>query len=175
MGSSPPQCSPLLSSRAGQLDISPRSPSLLELIYEPQETERAWEILRDHWAVRSDNVGWKSFLKEDPTEFQDLPLVWEEDSPVPAWLTGTYVRWCHHVTMVREVVTDNWDLHRNGPAQISFGSPRRILTSWLDGFAKLHSFKELLSARTTFDWHGRHAVTVKKSLSFPNRLIQMIS
>ena len=77
--------------------------------------------------MQSDNVGWQSFLKEDPTEFHDIPLVWEEDSPVPAWLSGTYVR--------------------NGPAQISFGSPRRILTSWLDGFAKLHSFKELL---TTF-------------------------
>ena len=25
--------------------------------------------------------------------------------------------------------------------QISFGSTRRIMTSWLDGFAKLHSFK----------------------------------
>ena len=35
---------------------------------------------------------------------------------------------------------------RNGPAQISFGSSRRILTSWLEGFAKLHSFKELLTA-----------------------------
>ena len=82
--------------------------------------------------MESDNVGWKSFLKEDPTEFHDIPLVWEEDSPVPAWLTGTYVR--------------------NGPAQISFGSPRRILTSWLDGFAKLHSFKELLTVQTTFGW-----------------------
>ena len=30
---------------------------------------------------------------------------------------------------------------RNGPAQLSFGSERRHLTSWLDGFAKLHSFK----------------------------------
>ena len=42
--------------------------------------------------MESDNVGWKSFLKEDPTEFHDIPLVWEEGSPVPAWLTGTYVR-----------------------------------------------------------------------------------
>merc|ERR1711936_525017 len=71
--------------------------------------------------VGSDNVGWKSFLKEDPTEFHDIPLVWEDKTPVPDWLSGTYVR--------------------NGPAQISFGSPWRILTSWLDGFAKLHSFK----------------------------------
>jgi len=68
-----------------------------------------------------DNVGWKSFLKEDPTEFHDIPLVWEGENTVPEWLSGTYVR--------------------NGPAQISFGSSRRVMTSWLDGFAKLHSFK----------------------------------
>ena len=59
---------------------------------------------------------------------------------MPTWLSGTYVR--------------------NGPAQIrfssvkklshggyiiiiilSFGSSRRVLASWLEGFAKLHSFK----------------------------------
>ena len=85
-----------------------------------------------------DNVGWRSFLQENTQEFQDLPLAWQGDTQVPAWLSGTYVR--------------------NGPAQvgvciisdktvnclllqISFGSKRRVLTSWLDGFAKLHSFK----------------------------------
>ena len=68
-----------------------------------------------------ENVGWKSYLKEDPTEFHDIPLKWEESTPVPSWLSGTYVR--------------------NGPGQISFGSSRRVLTSWLEGFAKVHSFK----------------------------------
>ena len=71
--------------------------------------------------VSPENVGWKSFLAEDPTEFHDIPLVWEDTTTVPSWLSGTYVR--------------------NGPGQISFGSPRRVLTSWLEGFAKLHSFK----------------------------------
>ena len=71
--------------------------------------------------VQSDNVGWETFLKEDPTEFHDIPLVWEEEAKVPDWLSGTYVR--------------------NGPAQLSFASSKRVLTSWLDGFAKLHSFK----------------------------------
>ena len=71
--------------------------------------------------VHSENVGWKSYLAEDPTEFHDIPLVCEDPTPVPSWLSGTYVR--------------------NGPGQISFGSPRRVLTSWLEGFAKLHSFK----------------------------------
>jgi len=78
-------------------------------------------VLLSSHLVLPDNVGWKSFLKEDSTEFHDIALVWEEETQLPAWLSGTYVR--------------------NGPAQISFGSPRRILTSWLDGFGKLHSFK----------------------------------
>jgi len=67
------------------------------------------------------NVGWKSFLRENPTEFHDLPLTWHTKAHVPDWLSGTYVR--------------------NGPAQISFGSERRHMSSWLEGFAKLHSFK----------------------------------
>ena len=54
----------------------------------------------------SDNVGWKGYLKENPTEFQDIPLKWEEKTTIPDWLSGTYVR--------------------NGPAQISFGSSRRF-------------------------------------------------
>jgi len=69
-----------------------------------------------------ENVGWKDYFTENPTEFHDIPLVWaNEKTNVPSWLSGTYVR--------------------NGPAQISFGSSRRIMTSWLEGFAKLHSFK----------------------------------
>ena len=39
-----------------------------------------------------ENVGWKSFLKEDPTEFHDIPLVWEDGNSVPEWLSGTYIR-----------------------------------------------------------------------------------
>jgi len=69
----------------------------------------------------SENVGWKKYFVENPTEFHDIPLVWQGKTPVPEWISGTYVR--------------------NGPAQISFGSEKRVLTSWLDGFAKLHSFK----------------------------------
>ena len=38
------------------------------------------------------NVGWKGYLTENPTEFHDLPLSWEQDTPVPSWLSGTYVR-----------------------------------------------------------------------------------
>ena len=46
------------------------------------------------------NVGWKSYLQENPTEFHDLLLKWEEKTDsVPSWLSGTYVR--------------------NGPAQVT--------------------------------------------------------
>jgi len=88
----------------------------------------------------SDNVGWKKYFIDNPTEFHDLPLVWEDDTPVPDWLSGTYVR--------------------NGPAQISFGSERRVLTSWLDGFAKLHSFK----------FSGSQVLFSGKMLESPNYL-----
>jgi len=87
-----------------------------------------------------DNVGWKKYFVENPTEFHDIPLSWESDNPVPSWLSGTYVR--------------------NGPAQISFGSERRILTSWLDGFAKLHSFK----------FSGSQVLFSGKMLESPNYL-----
>jgi len=72
--------------------------------------------------VTCDNVGWKSYFTEDSSEFHDLPLAWEDGTRVPDWLGGTYVR--------------------NGPAVLGFdGNPRRRFTSWLDGWAKLHSFK----------------------------------
>ena len=51
--------------------------------------------------VKSDNVGWKSYLVENPTEFHDIPLIWESGNltKVPNWLSGIYVR--------------------NGPAQVN--------------------------------------------------------
>ena len=50
----------------------------------------------------ADNVGWKEFFKENPTEFHDLPLNWEKgkSTSVPDWITGVFVR--------------------NGPAQVIF-------------------------------------------------------
>jgi len=72
--------------------------------------------------ARSDNIGWKGYFVESPQEFHDIPLVWESgNTTVPSWLTGIFVK--------------------NGPAQHTFGSPKKHLSSWLDGFAKLHSFK----------------------------------
>ena len=79
-----------------------------------------------HFAV-GENAGWKTYLTDNPTEFHDLLLTWENNDKrghpkeIPEWLSGTYVR--------------------NGPAQIRFQSERRVLNSWLEGFAKLHSFK----------------------------------
>eukprot|EP00092_Neocalanus_flemingeri_P065782 GFUD01080056.1.p1 GENE.GFUD01080056.1~~GFUD01080056.1.p1 ORF type:complete len:543 (+),score=150.85 GFUD01080056.1:194-1822(+) len=87
-----------------------------------------------------ENVGWKKYFAEETSEFHDIPLTWEDPTPVPDWLSGTYVR--------------------NGPAQISFGSERRVLTSWLDGFAKLHSFK----------FSGSQVLFSGKMLESPNYL-----
>ena len=49
---------------------------------------------------RADNVGWRSYFTENPTEFHDLLLDWEEDTTIPDWISGTYVK--------------------NGPAQVTF-------------------------------------------------------
>ena len=45
-------------------------------------------------SVLTENVGWKSYLTENPTEFHDIPLVWEKgnSTTVPNWLTGIYAR-----------------------------------------------------------------------------------
>ena len=87
-----------------------------------------------------ENVGWQKYFEEETSEFHDIPLSWEDNTRVPDWLSGTYVR--------------------NGPAQISFGSERRVLTSWLDGFAKLHSFK----------FSGSQVLFSGKMLESPNYL-----
>jgi len=66
--------------------------------------------------------GWAKYFEENPTEFHDLPLTWENGATaIPDWLGGTFVR--------------------NGPAQLNFGTNKHKLGSWLDGYAKLHSFK----------------------------------
>ena len=45
-------------------------------------------------SVSAENVGWKSYLDENPTEFHDLPLTWEngDQTQVPSWLSGVFVR-----------------------------------------------------------------------------------
>jgi len=74
-------------------------------------------------AINCDNVGWNTTFIENNEEFHNLLLHWEmgDQTNVPTWLSGVYIR--------------------NGPAQMTFGSDKRKLSSWLDGFAKLHSFK----------------------------------
>ena len=44
--------------------------------------------------ANADNVGWKSYFVENPTEFHNIPLTWESgnQSSVPSWLSGVYVR-----------------------------------------------------------------------------------
>ena len=58
----------------------------------------------------AENVGWKSYFVENPTEFHDIPLSWESgnQTSVPSWLSGIYVR--------------------NGPAQVLLISLLDILS-----------------------------------------------
>ena len=44
--------------------------------------------------ANADNVGWKSYFVENPTEFHNIPLSWESgnQTAVPSWLSGVYVR-----------------------------------------------------------------------------------
>ena len=52
--------------------------------------------------AKSENVGWKSYFEENPTEFHDILLKWEggNEANIPSWLSGVYIR--------------------NGPAQVLF-------------------------------------------------------
>jgi len=88
----------------------------------------------------SDNVGWKAFFTENIEEFHDIPLEWEQETPIPAYVTGTFVR--------------------NGAARLSFGSEKRVLSSWLEGWAKIHSFK----------FNGSRVLYSGKMLEPPNYL-----
>ena len=44
--------------------------------------------------VQSENVGWKSYFVENPTEFHDILLTWEKgnETKIPSWLSGVYIR-----------------------------------------------------------------------------------
>ena len=44
--------------------------------------------------AHAENVGWQKYFTENPTEFHDLPLKWENGNQtnVPSWLSGVYVR-----------------------------------------------------------------------------------
>ena len=64
------------------------------------------------------NVGWNRFLDDEPTEFHNLPLWWERDTPVPAWLRGSYIK--------------------NGPSQKRFGTEDRWYAQYMDSWAKLN-------------------------------------
>ena len=76
-------------------------------------------ILKYLWMVifpsilMADNVGWKSYLTENPTEFHDIPLTWESgnQTKVPNWLSGIYVR--------------------NGPAQVK---PKKSIGSTIKNY-----------------------------------------
>ena len=79
--------------------------------------------IRPNTWCEAQTVGWKSYVQQEISEYIDVPVKWESDCPtdaVPSWLKGQLVK--------------------NGPGRSDFGG-ERVHTSWMDGFAKLHSFK----------------------------------
>ena len=67
---------------------------------------------------KASNVGWEKFLSDEPTEFHNLPLTWEEEAPLPNWLVGSYVK--------------------NGPSQKRFGTEERWYSQYMDSWGKLN-------------------------------------
>lgn len=65
------------------------------------------------------NKGWAEFLEDETSQFHDLPLAWEQEGGVPAWIQGSYIK--------------------NGPARKEFGDDR-YYSNLLDSWAKLHRF-----------------------------------
>ncbi|XP_066296607.1 beta,beta-carotene 15,15'-dioxygenase-like [Branchiostoma lanceolatum] len=76
-------------------------------------------ILAFSGCVQASTVGLEYFFRDNFEEFQDRPIQWFNDTPVPHWVHGTFVR--------------------NGPGRFNIGGRSVIHT--FDGFAKLHSFK----------------------------------
>ena len=76
------------------------------------------------------NVGWSSFLQDEPSEFHNLPLTWETDAPIPDYLVGSYIK--------------------NGPSQKRFGSENRWYNSYMDSWAKLNKITFSPEGEVTF-------------------------
>ena len=67
---------------------------------------------------QASNIGWEKFLSDEPTEFHNLPLTWEQDTPLPSWLVGSYIK--------------------NGPSQKRFGTEERWYSQYMDSWGKLN-------------------------------------
>ena len=81
-------------------------------------------MIQHHFKLELINVcviyfwqGWAEFLEDETSQFHDLPLAWEQEGGVPAWIQGSYIK--------------------NGPARKEFGDDR-YYSNLLDSWAKLH-------------------------------------
>ena len=86
--------------------------------------------------VHAENVGWQSYLDENPTEFHDILLEWEggDQTPVPSWLSGTFVR--NGPAQVHKYIESNFRKMRlaqkyalNKKSTISTNSTNKLLVS----------------------------------------------
>merc|ERR1719228_152576 len=63
--------------------------------------------------------GWASYLDDETSTFSNIPLKWERNTTIPAWVRGSYIK--------------------NGPSRKQFGDSREY-ASYLDSWGKLNKF-----------------------------------
>merc|ERR1712136_372716 len=79
----------------------------------------AFQVARESGTI-AEKIGWTDYLKSELSEWHDVPLNWEMNATVPAWVKGQFIR--------------------NGPARLDMGG-EKYFTMYMDGWGKLHSFK----------------------------------
>jgi len=79
----------------------------------------AFKVARGSGTI-AEKIGWTDYLKSELSEWHDVPLNWELNATVPAWVKGQFIR--------------------NGPARLDMGG-EKYFTMYMDGWGKLHSFK----------------------------------
>ena len=80
--------------------------------------------------AHAENVGWQSYLDENPTEFHDIPLEWEggDQTLVPSWLSGIFVR--NGPAQVHKYISEfqNMGTHIDDSLRSATYSDRRLAT-----------------------------------------------
>ena len=69
-------------------------------------------------------------LDDEPSTFHNLPLTWEEETALPSWLVGSYIK--------------------NGPSQKRFGSEERWYSQYMDSWGKLNKITFTQSGEVLF-------------------------
>jgi len=90
--------------------ILPSTPFLLLFLF----------LLQSPSSLASGGIGWSDIIASEESEWEDVRLQWLDNTIVPDWLKGHFVR--------------------NGPGRLNFGG-QRSYSMYMDGAAKLHGFR----------------------------------